>query len=94
MPYRLQVFVPFTRQYEYVKEFKQAHRRDDDIAIVNAGMRFAMTQDEQGESWCAHLGVKVLSERMAQDKALIHTVSSGTKILAYTHMFMPGIFSF
>ncbi len=36
------VFLPFTRQYEYVKEFKQAHRRDDDIAIVNAGMRFKL----------------------------------------------------
>jgi xanthine dehydrogenase/oxidase len=36
------VFLPFTRQYEYVKEFKQAHRRDDDIAIVNAGMKFKL----------------------------------------------------
>lgn len=34
-----QVFIPFTQRYEYVKEYKQAHRRDDDIAIVNAGMR-------------------------------------------------------
>lgn len=83
-----QVFVPFTRRHEYVKEFKQArggvprslpactpgrmfccamparfdkacdsdqslhslgsswqaHRRDDDIAIVNAGMRFRLEQ--------------------------------------------------
>lgn len=31
------VFMPFTKQFEYVKEFKQAHRRDDDIALVNAG---------------------------------------------------------
>ncbi|KAH7618960.1 putative Xanthine dehydrogenase 1 [Nannochloris sp. 'desiccata'] len=36
------VFLPFTRKYEYVKEFKQAHRRDDDIAIVNAGMKFKL----------------------------------------------------
>ena len=42
----LKVHVPFTRQHEYVKEFKQAHRRDDDIAIVNAGMRFQMGQAE------------------------------------------------
>eukprot|EP00897_Mesotaenium_endlicherianum_P009776 jgi/Mesen1/8827/ME000053S08233 len=33
------VFLPWTRPFEYVCEFKQAHRRDDDIAIVNAGMR-------------------------------------------------------
>ena len=42
----LKVHVPFTRQHEFVKEFKQAHRRDDDIAIVNAGMRFQMGQTE------------------------------------------------
>ncbi|KAL6564721.1 xylitol dehydrogenase [Orobanche minor] len=33
------VFLPWNLKYEFVKEFKQAHRRDDDIAIVNAGMR-------------------------------------------------------
>lgn len=32
-----QVFIPFTRENEYVKEFKQSPRREDDIAIVNAG---------------------------------------------------------
>lgn len=42
------VFVPFNRRHEYVKEFKQAHRRDDDIAIVNAGMRFALQQEADG----------------------------------------------
>ncbi|KAM7523403.1 hypothetical protein LguiA_013305 [Lonicera macranthoides] len=35
----LSVFLPWARPFEHVKEFKQAHRRDDDIAIVNAGMR-------------------------------------------------------
>ncbi|XP_068641785.1 xanthine dehydrogenase 1-like isoform X2 [Aristolochia californica] len=35
----LSIFLPWTRPFEFVKEFKQAHRRDDDIAIVNAGMR-------------------------------------------------------
>jgi xanthine dehydrogenase/oxidase len=33
------IFLPFTRPFEYVKEFKQARRREDDIAIVNAGIR-------------------------------------------------------
>jgi xanthine dehydrogenase/oxidase len=36
------VFLPFTREREYVREFKQARRRGDDIAIVNAGMRVRM----------------------------------------------------
>ncbi|XP_050220643.1 xanthine dehydrogenase 1-like isoform X2 [Mercurialis annua] len=45
----LSVFLPWTRQFEYVKEFKQAHRREDDIAIVNAGMRVFLEQ--KGEQW-------------------------------------------
>lgn len=45
----LSVFLPFTRQGEYVKEFKQAQRRDDDIALVNAGMRVFL--EEKDDSW-------------------------------------------
>ncbi len=37
----VRVRVPRSRQFEYVKEFKQAQRRDDDIAIVNCGFRAA-----------------------------------------------------
>ncbi|TPX43151.1 xanthine dehydrogenase [Synchytrium endobioticum] len=33
------VFVPYTKATEYACGFKQARRRDDDIAIVNAGLR-------------------------------------------------------
>lgn len=36
------VFLPWTQKFEYIKEFKQAHRRDDDIALVNAGFRVQM----------------------------------------------------
>lgn len=44
-----QIFVPYTAEHEYIKEFKQAHRRDDDIAIVNAGIRIRMAPSgEQG----------------------------------------------
>ena len=35
----LNVHIPFTKQHDFVREYKQAHRRDDDIAIANAGMR-------------------------------------------------------
>ena len=42
------VSIPFTRRHEYVREFKQAHRRDDAIAIVNAGMRARMRRTLAG----------------------------------------------
>ncbi|KAL9237148.1 hypothetical protein vseg_011734 [Gypsophila vaccaria] len=45
----LSIHLPWTRPYEYVKEFKQAHRRDDDIALVNAGMRVHL--EKKGEEW-------------------------------------------
>jgi xanthine dehydrogenase/oxidase len=45
----LSVFLPWTRSFEYVKEFKQAHRRDDDILLVNAGMRVHL--EEKSEKW-------------------------------------------
>uniref|UniRef100_A0A5B7CCF3 xanthine dehydrogenase n=1 Tax=Davidia involucrata TaxID=16924 RepID=A0A5B7CCF3_DAVIN len=45
----LSIFLPWTRPFEHVKEFKQAHRRDDDIAIVNAGMRVCL--EEKNDKW-------------------------------------------
>jgi xanthine dehydrogenase/oxidase len=44
--FMLSVFLPFTRQGEYVKEFKQAHRRDDDISFINTGMRAFLEQKD------------------------------------------------
>ncbi|KAJ8770899.1 hypothetical protein K2173_022071 [Erythroxylum novogranatense] len=44
----LSVFLPWTRPFEYVKEFKQSHRRDDDIALVNAGMRVYLVEKDDG----------------------------------------------
>lgn len=43
----LSVFLPWNSPCEFVKEFKQAHRRDDDIAIVNAGMRVCLEEEDQ-----------------------------------------------
>ncbi|KAK1409893.1 hypothetical protein QVD17_36422 [Tagetes erecta] len=43
----LSVFMPWTREFEYVKEFKQAHRREDDIAIVNGGMRVFLEKNDK-----------------------------------------------
>ncbi|KAK7317125.1 hypothetical protein RJT34_01097 [Clitoria ternatea] len=45
----LSIFLPWNRCFEYVKEFKQSHRRDDDIAIVNAGIRVHL--QEHRENW-------------------------------------------
>ncbi|ONL99116.1 Xanthine dehydrogenase 1 [Zea mays] len=43
----LSIILPWTRPFEYVKEFKQAHRREDDIALVNAGMRVYLQETER-----------------------------------------------
>lgn len=45
----LSVSLPWTRPSEFVKEFKVAHRREDDIALVNAGMRVFLEED--GTNW-------------------------------------------
>ncbi|KAJ4762776.1 Xanthine dehydrogenase/oxidase [Rhynchospora pubera] len=45
----LSVFLPWTRHFEFVKEFKQAHRREDDIALVNAGMRVYLKEIDGGD---------------------------------------------
>lgn len=42
------ILVPFTEKDEYVYAFKQARRREDDIAIVNTGMRVLL--DKQADS--------------------------------------------
>ena len=61
----LSVFLPWTRPLEYVKEFKQAHRRDDDIAIVNGGMRVFLEDKGQqlfvSDASIAYGGVAPLS---------------------------------
>ncbi|KAI0238599.1 Xanthine dehydrogenase/oxidase [Lamellibrachia satsuma] len=41
----LKILIPFTRQNEYFEGYKQSHRRQDDMAIVNAGMR-VLLEDE------------------------------------------------
>ncbi|XP_027929084.1 xanthine dehydrogenase 1-like isoform X2 [Vigna unguiculata] len=45
----LSIFLPWNKTFEFVKEFKQSHRRDDDIAIVNAGFRVHL--QERGKNW-------------------------------------------
>jgi len=47
----VKVTLPRGRPFEYVKEFKQAQRRDDDIAIVNCGFRVAFRFDDESAMW-------------------------------------------
>lgn len=47
----LDILVPFTEKHEYVCAFKQARRREDDIAIVNTGMRVLFQIDQNNNSW-------------------------------------------
>ena len=47
----VRVRLPRSVPFEYVKEFKQAQRRDDDIAIVNCGFRAAFRFDEGSSTW-------------------------------------------
>mmetsp|Transcript_48329 Transcript_48329/g.127956 ORF Transcript_48329/g.127956 Transcript_48329/m.127956 type:complete len:1342 (-) Transcript_48329:125-4150(-) len=44
------VCVPLTRDGEYFQAFKQSRRRDDDLAIVNAGMRVLFVDGVVAES--------------------------------------------
>ncbi|KAK4295724.1 hypothetical protein Pmani_031735 [Petrolisthes manimaculis] len=39
------VYIPFTKQDEYIHGYKQSRRRDDDIAIVNGGCRVSFLPD-------------------------------------------------
>jgi xanthine dehydrogenase/oxidase len=43
----LAVIIPFSRENEYVRAYKQARRKDDDIAIVNAAIRVQVCPDSQ-----------------------------------------------
>lgn len=40
------VFVPFTKSDEFIASFKQSHRREDDIALVNAGLSMSLENIE------------------------------------------------
>ncbi|KAJ3223048.1 hypothetical protein HK099_001575 [Clydaea vesicula] len=44
----ISIFVPYTREFEYIKAYKQAKRKDDDIAIVNASLRFNLERETEG----------------------------------------------
>ncbi|KZV50307.1 xanthine dehydrogenase 1-like [Dorcoceras hygrometricum] len=68
----LSVLLPWNTENEYVKEFKQSHRRDDDIAIVNAGMRVCLKEKDKkwvvSDASIAYGGVAPFSFSVNQTK--------------------------
>ena len=50
------LFVPFSREHEYCSSFKQAKRRDDDIAIVNAAFRVLLDENLVVKEACLAFG--------------------------------------
>jgi xanthine dehydrogenase/oxidase len=50
------LFVPFTREHEFASSFKQAKRRDDDIAIVNAAFRVLLDNNLKVKEACLVYG--------------------------------------
>lgn len=45
------VFIPYTSQFEYVLPYKQARRREDDVSIVTAGMRVRLAPKTDATGW-------------------------------------------
>ncbi|KAF9439068.1 hypothetical protein BGZ76_000550 [Entomortierella beljakovae] len=42
-----EIFIPFTREGEYIRAFKQSKRREDDISIVTAAIRVQLSPDNK-----------------------------------------------
>ena len=64
-------------QHEYVYSYKQSLRRDDDIAIVNAGMRVVLKPEET--KW-----------RVEEINLVYGGVAAVTKVAAHTQAKLIG----
>ncbi|KAF9581515.1 hypothetical protein BGW38_001442, partial [Lunasporangiospora selenospora] len=42
-----QIFIPLTRQGEYIRAFKHSKRHDDDMATITAAMRVQLSEDDR-----------------------------------------------
>ena len=47
------VFIPFTGPHEFVGEYKQSHKRDDDLAVGNAAFRVVLEPAASGATLLA-----------------------------------------
>ncbi|CAG8500087.1 2263_t:CDS:10 [Ambispora leptoticha] len=66
------IFVPCSNENEFVRAYKQAKRRDDDIAIVNAALRVALDKDHLVQDVClAFGGMSGVSLRATQAEGFV-----------------------
>uniref|UniRef100_A0A4W3HK72 Xanthine dehydrogenase n=1 Tax=Callorhinchus milii TaxID=7868 RepID=A0A4W3HK72_CALMI len=70
----LSIEIPFSRKGEYFSAFKQAQRREDDIAIVNCGMRVAFKEgsdivEELSLSYGGMAATTISAEKTSQQLA-------------------------
>ncbi|XP_078398847.1 xanthine dehydrogenase/oxidase [Cetorhinus maximus] len=70
----LSIEIPYTKKGEYFSAFKQAQRREDDIAIVNCGMRVAFKEgtdvvEELGLSY-GGMGPTTMSAKKTSEQLL------------------------
>ena len=63
------VYIPFTGAHEYVGEYKQSHKRDDDLAVGNAAFRVLLEP--------ATPGVRHYAVRQRQPTAALFAVING-----------------
>jgi xanthine dehydrogenase/oxidase len=73
------VDVPLSRQGEYAFAYKICKRRDDDIAIVNAGMSVVFGADGQSIAECtlAYGGLAPISKRSLKGEAALQSHGQG-----------------
>ena len=55
------IFIPFNQKNEFVHEYKQARRREDDIAIVTAGIKVVLSDLQIVENETPYCEVKEIS---------------------------------
>ncbi|XP_067680728.1 xanthine dehydrogenase/oxidase-like [Haliotis asinina] len=67
------VTIPFTRENEYFRGFKQSHRKEDDISIVNAGMavRFQEGTDIVDDLLLVYGGMAATTTLASNTRALL-----------------------
>lgn len=79
--------IPFTKENEFVRAYKQSKRRDDDIAIVNACFKMTLHSDSSVES-CSFVFGGVGAFTVAASKAM--QKATGMKV---NHEFLEMILS-
>ena len=66
------ITLPFTRQNEFFKAYKQARRRDDDIAIVNAAFKVLMVDSQVKDVTLCYGGLAPTTKMAAGTMQVLH----------------------